>query len=268
MHLAQVLHILLFMPTQSLQTLTVHYEPLAFPPPYSYRYTLKIGWPPKGLSVDYHLEYTDREELSEEDILEEGFTPNDDFRWQGTLSPVWRQVLEEVIDRTPTLTDLLPPENEQSLVLTLQYAAQQQKGWPRNAPEWEYCLQELIQALYEASQRERPLEIRYLNIGDYSQLVHIRASFLHRRLTVETQSQKKTRQKEWKQLKPLLKAVYTLDYNPDQSSGAATVDKMPQRPGRYIDPGEGRWYLLGQEVKNPGNQDVIESLVTIIHNFL
>ena len=256
------------MQTQALLNLTVHYETLTFPPPFSYRYTLKVRWQSKALSVDYHLEYTGREEISEEDILEEGFTLDDDFRWQGTLPSVWRQALEEIIDRTPTLSKQSLDAYEHSLVLTLQYAAQQQHGWPRNAPEWEYCLQELIQAIYEASQRERPLEIRYLNNIGHPQLVLVQASFLYRRLTVETRGpQKKTRQVEWKQLEPLLKAVYKLDYNPDQS-GAAMVDNMPKRPGRYIDPGEGRWYLLGQQAKNPGNQDIIESLAAIIHNFL
>ena len=255
---------------QTLLNLTVHYETLAFPPPYSYRYVLKIQWQSKALSVDYHLEYTGREELSEEDVLEEGFTIDDDFHWQGTLPPVWRQALEEVIDRTPALSEQPSREYAQSLVLILQYAAaQQQRGWPHNAPEWEYCLQELIQAIYEASRRERPLEIRYLNnIGGHLEQVHIQASFLHRRLTVETQPGSKNRHREWQQLAPLLKAVYTLDYDPDQSLGVAKVGKMPQRPGRYLDPGEGRWYLLGQAVKNPGNQDAIESLVSIIHNFL
>ena len=257
------------MPTQALLNLTVHYETLTFSPPFSYRYTLKIRWQSKALSVDYHLEYTDREEMSKEDILEEGFTPNDDFRWQGTLPSAWRQALEEIIDRTPALSKQSLDAYEQSLVLTLQYAGQQHKGWPPNAPEWEYYLQELVQAIYEASQRERPLKIRYFNnIGEYPQLVHIQASFLHRRLTVETkQPKKKTHIKEWKQLKPLLQAVYTLDYDSDQPF-EAMIGKEPQQPGRYIDPGEGRWYLLGRQAKNPGNQDIIESLVTIIYNFL
>lgn len=257
------------MQTQALLNLTVHYETLAFSPPYSYRYTLKIQGQSEALLVDYNLEYTDREALSEEDILEEGFTLNDNVHWQGTLPSVWRQTLAEIMARTPTLSRQPPKEYEQSLALTLTHAAQQQKGWPRNAPEWEYCLQELVQAIYEASQRERPLEIRYLNNLKDWQRVHIRASFLHRHLTIETkQPQRKTQLIEWEQLRPLLKAVYALDYYPNHPPGATAAGKIPKQPGRYIDPGESRWYLLGQQAKNPGNQDVIESLVTIIHNFL
>ena len=252
------------MQTKALRTLAVYYAP-PFPPPYSYYYTLTIQWQSSGLSVTYDLEYTNREELSEEEILAEGFTLDDDYHWQGTLSEVWREVLERMIEDTTTLNDQPVEVSEALLELTLQYAAQQQEGRPNNASAWDYCLQELIQAIYEASKKERPLEIRYLNIAKAdSLLVHFQASFLHRRLTVKTVlPRENTRTIHWDQLQPLLQAVYTPDYDPEGSS-----TERPQQPGRYIDPGDGYWYLLGQQVTNPGNRDVIKTLNDIIYNLL
>ena len=251
----------MLMLTPALQTLTLYYAS-PYPPPYAYRFTLVLRWQPEGLAVRYDQAYPDREELSEEDILEEGFTLDDDFHWQGSLPAVWRETLEATLARTSELRNSPPEAYAPLLMLSVQYASlPQQEGYPGNTAEWEYLLQELVQAVYEASRQEHPLEIRY---RDAAQLIRVRASFLHRRLTVDTDPPSAGSQpRDWAALAPLLRAVYLPHYDPE---GGLTEN--PSSSGRYIDPGDGRWYALGQQVTNPGNKDVLNALINNIRSLL
>ena len=55
---------------------------------------------PVNLGLDYSIEYYDRDDITEIEILEEGFTPNDDYSWKGTLPPIWNQVVLDKLLKT------------------------------------------------------------------------------------------------------------------------------------------------------------------------
>ena len=140
----------------------VRYQTLTLPPPYSYQYTLRAELLPQRVAISLDWQYTDRDELSAEEIWEEGFSPDDDFRWQGDLPGVWTPVLNEWVAQTHWLP-VSPSSDTDALVVSVTPASRPPvEGVPDDVSGWEYQLQELVQATYEAAERERPLRVRYL----------------------------------------------------------------------------------------------------------
>ena len=237
------------------QRLNIHYETRTFPPPYAYAYDLLMQWDEQTLDVQLTWQYTDRDELSEEEVLEEGFTVDDDFRWQGQLPSVWIPVLNTLLDATALSPVASAPRETLLTITTTDTREHTVRGTPDNFPQWEYSLQELVQAVYEASQREHPLRIRYHDRrSDSPANITIEASFLHRRLTSTLRQGAKTttRDMPWQALHDLLEVLYLPDYDTEQSVAA-----QPEKPGHYVDPGDGRWYRLGSAVTNPGKKDSV-----------
>ncbi len=240
--------------SEHLQQLRIYFQTLMAPPPYSYQYEFVLNPQHNQLQVSYQLTYTERNTLTEEEILEEGFMPNEDFSWEGPLPAIWLQALQEIMAKTQKLKPNL--SNDQPNLIRLQLTDmenQLQEGVPNNLEGWEYFLQEMTQAVFELSQKEQTLIIRYREIGRHKQTIDtsFQPVFSQRKLQVEIQQNSKTQQKTigWQKLKPLLKAVYLPDYDNAKASSA-----MPDRPGRYIDPGEGIWYDIRKDLTNPGKQ--------------
>ena len=237
-------------------TIHVRYQTPTLPPPYSYAYTLRAELLPQRVAIQLDWQYTDRDELSEEEIGEEGFSMDDDFRWQGDLPGVWKPVLRELVAQTRWLPAAASAEGSDTLVVAVTEAP---GGVPDDVARWEYLLQELVQAVYEASGRERPLQIRYREQGPPSPsvAVTIELRFCHRRATatVKQNSQNHTQELSWQEMRTLLETLYLPDYHTERSQA-----KPPQQPGRFVDPGDGRWYLLGTAVSNPGKSDIVETL--------
>ena len=76
------------MPTFSLKYQTAENIPAPF------AHAIEInGSLDQELELSFELTYLDREDLTEDEILEEGFTTNDNFTWKGTLPKVWVDVV-------------------------------------------------------------------------------------------------------------------------------------------------------------------------------
>ncbi|HWV33270.1 MAG TPA: hypothetical protein VN038_26610, partial [Dyadobacter sp.] len=60
------------------------------PAPFAHFYTLKMDiQSAEDLRVDFDIVYNDREELTEDEIFDEGFSTDDDYKWKGSLPAVW-----------------------------------------------------------------------------------------------------------------------------------------------------------------------------------
>ncbi|MEM9675980.1 MAG: hypothetical protein ACFB15_17655 [Cyclobacteriaceae bacterium] len=258
------------MPDQSaVQQLDIVVETLSVPPPYSHTYNFRLQLMPNEVQAVYALHYTDRDELGEEEIWEEGFSEDDDFHWEGVLPEVWREVLLSLWSQTQWIASEEVDETVENaiLIVTTFQDGLPLEGVPEPTGEWEYLLQELTQAVYEAAQRERPLQIRYLqrsSEGEEYQLT-LKVHFLNRMLTIIRQQPQKTEQYNpaWAEVKPLLTALYQLDYHSEQAYA-----KMPKISGQYIDPGDGLWYQLEKAVTSPGRADRLGQIVLLIGKYL
>lgn len=224
------------------------------PPPFHFAYHLQLTIRPDSLDATFELRYLHREELTEEEILEEGFTPNDDWDWKGKLPAVWRDVLLEQLQKS--IWPNKPKEAEEGeALLDIQLLSQAGEslfsGRPADPQHWEYFLQEIMQAIYEVAQKEAPLHLHYkeINKGRPSVDIWLEASFANRKASARQQGMEAPESKEisWPQLKKLLKTVYMPEYDYDNA-----MDEAPTAMGRYISTGEGLWFSFGVSVVEPG----------------
>lgn len=246
-------------------TTDIRYRTLSLPPPYSYEYILQLKLTERSVRALLDWQYTDRDELTDEEIAEEGFSADDNFHWEGTLPKVWADALQSLLNNTRWQQET--DTDDSSLSMTVSKSAYEvTTGGPHNRSEWEYFLQEAVQAIYEAAQREGVLRLGYLSIPKQGESIEIHwvASFMHRRFTMKRAAggQIQERALSWQQLRPLLQVWYVPDYFTEQAES-----DIPSQAGEYVDPGDGSWYRLGQAVANPGKSDALGRLRQAVQNF-
>jgi hypothetical protein len=209
--------------------------------------------------------YTGREDLSEDEIFGEGFTMDDDVNWNGKLGSQWWEVISSAIEKTHIKKG---KKNNEGDPLQLELTTQNMPsgvniaGSPTEYDMWEYLIQELIQAVFEASERELPLSINILKItGTVKQEIKIRVKFSKREATIEVAGKTKEPEiVEWSTLKDYLKTIYQPDYLPEKE-----MTKPPKNAGIYISFLEGSWFELKKGIVEPSKKSAtvvkIEKLV-------
>lgn len=234
----------------ALKSLQVRYQTaLITPAPFAHYYTLNARPAFKEfLHTDFSITYTDREGLDEEDIIGEGFTPDDDFSWSGRLSKEWLKTVESLIAKTrlePFDEENLP-DNENFFEITLETAdGNTRKGSPADEEAWMYLLQELIQAMYEAGKKERPFELTYLNRNrnDETEL-RLTASFAERSFKAESSQNRRTRSRSipWSELPAIMGPIYEVEYDPEEA-----LYERPDRNGHFLNLGGDEWYDISTQ---------------------
>jgi|SRR5690606_5643761 hypothetical protein len=230
-----------------LSTLDIAYHTPDVPPPYSYAYDLELNFAPTGLEFSFKLTYTDRDELDEDEIFEEGFTLNDDYDGKGTLPKAWSETMVAQLHKTSWTRN----KKHQSIQIKAEDIDQNTfEGSPADIESWEYLLQEVMQGIYEVNQRELPLDFRYKEIEKAGELeIALYASFAKREAHItfiKKDAPEEKRPIQWKELKKLLKVISAPDYLP-----ANARDTAPSKRGKYINPGDGKWYMFGKAALNP-----------------
>ena len=224
------------------------------PPPFHYAYHLELTMRGDKLEANFDLRYLQREELTEEEILDEGFTFHDDWSWKGALPEVWLKTLQEQLQKS--IWPNKPKEaQEGEAILEIQLISQPGEvlfaGRPADVQSWEYFLQEMMQAIYEVAQKEAPLSLHYLEISRDEKNIEIwlDASFAERKASARQVGMDKPAKLDvsWTALKKLLKTVYMPEY--DYESAEAFP---PTEPGRHISTGEGMWFTFGESLLEPG----------------
>lgn len=231
----------------NLSQVSIAYHTPDLPPPYCYAYALEAKFVPSGLEFSFKLTYTDREDLDEDEIFEEGFTLNDDYEGSGSLPKAWSETLTSLLQKTNWTN------SKKNLSLHVKVEDVEKnllEGSPSDIEVWNYFLQELMQGIYEINQMELPLDFRYREIEKSGELeIALHASFAQREAHI-TFAQSGTPEKKqalpWKELKKLLKAIYTPDYLPGNAK-----EGIPTKRGKFINPGDGRWYMFGKAALNP-----------------
>lgn len=188
-----------------MRDLNISFLTLQIPPPFAHGYTMTIYKNGETWEVKFQLEYLQRDSLEEEEILEEGFTGDDDFSWTGKLPEVWVQELDRLLQRTKYASERLEGAPNH---LFLEYVNNGKSGFPENFQEWEYLLEELIQAIYELAERELPFMLHLMNIKQGVDL-KLQAKFANRSFMLKGGKHPFP----WDQLKVVLGQIENLDIN-------------------------------------------------------
>ncbi|GAB4016590.1 hypothetical protein GCM10028773_10190 [Spirosoma koreense] len=214
------------------------------PAPYAYFYTLTIQpVGQKALQVDLAITYPDRDDIDDDELIAEGYTRDDNFSWAGQLPKPWVESLSKLLTKTrfqPLDEDALD-EDDDFWDMTLETENGSRQGAPANPDDWQYLIQELMQAAYESVGRERPFELTYLHLNGQQgdQELRLTASFVERTVTVRNFHDRRehTQTLPWTDLQKVMSNVYEHDFDPE-----AAQLKRPRRDGHWLNLGGEEWY--------------------------
>lgn len=152
------------MQTNNIKQIQIKFETADIvPPPFSHQVILTMDFEENAINTVFDIAYTYRDELSDEEILEEGFTGEEDLAWAGEISNAWKKPIFELLTHTPEKPNQKALNEEQNFFeISIDSKVY---GNPKNQDRWEYLLQELMQAAYETYGKEMPFKLIFKKIG-------------------------------------------------------------------------------------------------------
>ncbi|MES2520891.1 MAG: hypothetical protein V4585_22440 [Bacteroidota bacterium] len=228
------------------------------PPPFSHQILLTLDFQKDFIDTKFEIAYTYRDELSDEEILEEGFTGEEDLAWAGELSNAWKQPILDILKQMPERNNQKAIQEEQNF---LEISVDNKVfGNPKNQEEWEYLLNELSQAVYETYGKELPLSLVFKKVesGQAISKFGLTLHYIDRSVEAFTEidSENKSRSISWEEANELIGQVFIGDFIQDKA-----VRNEPKSIGKFITVGDGLWYEFTKSLKNPnGNRAYITSL--------
>jgi hypothetical protein len=214
------------------------------PAPFAHFYTLKMDIQTAvDLRVDFEIVYNDRMELSDDEIYDEGFTKDDDYKWKGDLPAVWIREFQEIMQSSKIIRKREESEFEDFIEIELDENDKRVTIYPVDKERWSYFLQEMMQAIFETGGREKPFELTYLEIdNDGKTTIDLVASFGKKEFTL-SKNGGTTRKLQWDQLQKIMDTVYKAEFVADNAS-----ESKPSKKGKYLTAGDGLWYQMGVAV--------------------
>jgi len=202
-------------------TISISYQTLQAPPPYAMAFTLNVDLSDKVL-VEINIEYLDREEIDEMEIEAEGFTLDDNFNWKGTIGDSWSKSIKNYFDGVKVNRH---SKDIQHWLYGKVINNNATKEGHLNDPENQLpFLQQIIQACFEKSQRELPLQLKLklIESGSKEQL-SINASFEQRTFKINDSLS------PWENLETFMSLLY--NHETDNSK----PQKIPESEGVWVD---------------------------------
>ena len=222
--------------------IVIEFDSGIIPPPYSQVYRLSLDWSSTELKANLELHYTDREDLTDDEILDEGFALNDDFTYDGSLDSVWKKVASKRYEATKWSGKVITEGGV--TISAIENGKQQQAKAPVDQEGWQLTAQDIIQAIYETSKKEAPLTVNYRQVtGEESKDCSITMNFSNREAVFSLKNESRTI--NWEYAVQLLKLVFSPDYNYEIAK-----ENPGTKRGGYIECGDGYWHELGKGVIN------------------
>jgi hypothetical protein len=225
--------------------LEIEYDSGTVPPPFSHVFKLRVSFEKRFINTQFDLQYTDREDLPEEEILNEGFTLDDDYSYIGEIPKVWEQSFKTLYSKSNWSNKKMLDTSGGIKVLAKDRHGQITRTIPTNQEEWQYLAQEYIQAIYEINKKEVPLTLRYKIIPQEGEETNYELTVRFSTRKIDLVVNGETKEADWEETKPLLSYIFLPDYD----YGAAK-ENPPTKNGTYIDCGDGFWHEFGKGIVN------------------
>lgn len=215
------------------------YSNVLNPPPYLYRLDIELEFVDREVEIKYNKHFLDREEFSEEELEEEGFSTNDDFKLAGKLNQNWAVYFQELVEKS-NWTSEKPSEGFGYTLCKFNPDQSQPEYLTINRIE--YLMEEIYQAILETNKIEAPLSIELIKVLTGSEkTVKLTWHFKDRRFEMLSNQNKSL---SWEQGQNILSQFYETDL----SEQSVYKKKLPI--GKcYINTGEGYWYETPQDDK-------------------
>jgi hypothetical protein len=201
------------------------------PPPYAYAIEIETKPFSNGLQASFEINYLEREVLTIDEIIDEGFTENDDFKLRVNLPNAWLDALDAIYSKSTFHKKETLEDHEEYFEISGQF--------PENTEEWKLFLEQMQQAILEKAEREAPLFIEIIRINhDGKNVYEFNASFVDRTFTVTKNKEPKSL--TWKQLNSFLEDIFVAEIKYEKAK-----TESPQKEGIYLQFGDGMWLELG-----------------------
>ncbi len=223
------------------------------PAPYAYFYTIELGWTGVEMDAKLVLDYLDRDQLDEESILDEGFTMDDDYSWQGKLPQEWNTELISRLNTEKLSEQNDISENENFIEVEFQDGSgKTERQYPVDGEEWDYFQHEFLQAIYEISEKELPFQMTYLEIDHGNKLnLMVRAEFATRLLSIQV-NEDEPKAMPWELTREVMETVFRADFLAEYA-----LDRLPKTDGKYVNTGDDLWYKFGESLVEPAPKSKI-----------
>lgn len=255
------------MKVDTIQQLEIKFETAdILPPPFSHQILLTLAFKQDFIDIKFEIAYTYREELSDEEILEEGFSGDDDLAWAGELSNAWKEPILALIAKTSDKFNTKALEEEQNFIeISVNKTI---TGHPINQQDWEYLLQELTQATYETYGKEAPFKMLFKKIekDKTTNTFELNLNYTDRQVSSfsEVNEEKTPNVITWEEANALIQHVFIGEFIPEKAT-----KNEPKSVGKFITLGDGLWYECTKSLKNPnGNRSYIIELYQSIEEYL
>ncbi|MBC7488201.1 MAG: hypothetical protein H7282_15780 [Cytophagaceae bacterium] len=212
---------------------TLSYSNILNPPPYLYKLEIHFDFTDQGVHVKYNKHFLNREDFSEEELEEEGFSLQDDIEINSPLSKSWSDYFKQLSDLSTWGIDR-PTENIGNIVSLHSTDEVEIKYTAIN--KIEYQLEEVYQAILESAKIEAPLSLHLKKVHISTEnTVELTWHFKDRLFEVNTNNKKAER--TWEEGQRLLLQFYETDL----AELPVYKKKLPE--GKIcINPGDGLWY--------------------------
>lgn len=247
------------MKVEKLTQLEIKFETAdILPPPFSHQILLTLDFKENFIDTKFEIAYTYRDELTDEEILEEGFTGNEDLAWAGELSKAWEAPILALVGKTSEKFNTKALEEEQNFLEI--NVNQKLKGNPVNQETWEYLLQELTQSVYETYGKEAPFKLIFKRIekDKSTSTFELNLHYTDRKVEAYTIQDgiQDPKNIAWEEASDLLQHIFIGDFITDKAQKAE-----PKTVGKFLSIGDGFWYEFTKSLKNPnGNRAYIVDL--------
>lgn len=212
---------------------TLSYSNILNPPPYLYKLEIHFDFTDQGVHVKYNKQFLSREDFSEEELEDEGFSLHDDIEISSALSKNWSEYFTQLTDLSSWSVDK-PSENIGNMVSLHSFDSNEIKYTAIN--KIEYQLEEVYQAILESAKIEAPLSLHLKKVHNGTEtIVELTWYFKDRLFEVNTNNHKTER--TWEEGQRLLSQFYETDL----AELPVYKKKLPE--GKIcINPGDGLWY--------------------------
>lgn len=203
--------------------ITLSYQPQQLIPPHSYAAVMSIDTSLNEHNVEFSLEYLGRDGVSDDELVAEGFTRNDDFSWSGELS-AWNNDIESF----KRISYQSEPNNNTYIHANVDG---NDMGFPVDIENAEMVFQELMQAILEMMQIEAPL---YVECCIEDQKQQLTWNFAKRSIQLNQKNHS-----NWEAGRDLLKIIYSIDYESIKPTKKSTKNGVSF--------GDGYWFPIGNK---------------------
>ena len=212
---------------------TLSYSNILNPPPYLFKLDVHFGFTDQGVHVKYNKYFLNREDFSEEELEEEGFSLQDDIEIDSTLGQNWAAYFKELTEHTNWSIDA-PSENIGHTISL--YTSEEATVKYFTVNKIEYQLEEILQAILENAKIEAPLSLHLKKVHNAAETaIELLWHFKDRLFEIIVNNKKTT--KTWEEGQHLLSQFYEIDL----AELPVYKKKLPE--GKVcINPGDGLWY--------------------------